>query len=143
MNSADNLASKTVMDEENKTHNYIITESVYKSFLCAFGDESPIHVDENEARAAGFPTVVMHGNILNGFISHFVGMIYPGRQSLLMSVDIRYVNPSYMNDEIEIKAKVVHFLESKKVIELLLMLNNITQSYTAAKCKVIVKLREQ
>ena len=58
---------------------YVISADVYQQFLQAFGDISPLHVDEQFARDRGFPGKVMHGTILNGFLSHFIGVRLPGR----------------------------------------------------------------
>src|SRR5436190_1875392 len=85
---------------EGMTHQrqYSITPDVYENFLRAFNDRSPIHIDADVARSRGFADRVMHGSILNGFVSHFVGMVFPGANSLLLSVDLRYSQPCYLGD---------------------------------------------
>ena len=56
---------------------YTITSEVYEGFLRVFGDRSQLHVDSVYAKACAFTDVLMHGAILNGFISNFVGMVFP------------------------------------------------------------------
>ncbi len=99
-------------------HGYAIEPAVYESFLAAFDDRSPIHVDDDFARTRGFPGRVMHGAILNGFLSHFVGMVFPGRGSLLLTVDIRYREPCFLGDRLELTAKVEQKVESQGVVVL-------------------------
>src|SRR5882724_1381610 len=87
-------------------HEYIITPAIYGNFMAAFRDHSPVHVDEAYARKSGFVGRVMPGAILNGFISHFVGMVFPGEPSLLLAVDLRFAHPSFLGDVLRLEAKV-------------------------------------
>src|SRR5262245_32705646 len=94
---------------------YELSQHVYEAFLSAFDDRSPIHVDPDYARAAGFEGRVMHGAILNGFLSNFVGMVFPGQRALLLSADIRYLAPSYLGDRIDLIATVAQKVSSQRV----------------------------
>jgi len=123
-------------------HGYAIRPEVYQTFLEAFHDFSPVHVDQNYARTAGFAGRVMHGAQLNGFLSHFVGMIFPGRRSLLLAVDLRYLQPSYLGDELQLTAGVTQKLDAKKVIILDLVFQNLTQKTIAARGRAQVMLRD-
>lgn len=124
-------------------HAYAITPAVYENFLAAFQDHSPVHVDEAYARQAGFPGKVMHGAILNGFVSHFVGMIFPGKPSLLLAVDLRFAQPSFLGDTLQLEAVVSQKLDAQRVIVLDLALKNLTQNHLAARGRVQVKLRNE
>src|SRR4026208_1783235 len=105
MESAQVISYHEVVEGSTVEHDYTITPEVYQSVLAAFDDRSPIHVDANYARAAGFTDWGMHGAILNGFLSHFVGMVYPGAYSLLLTVDLRYQHPSYLGDTLRLTAR--------------------------------------
>jgi acyl dehydratase len=122
---------------------YQITPVVYQHFLDAFGDFSPIHVDENAAKEAGFQERVMHGGILNGFLSHFVGMVLPGARAVLLSADLRYLRPSFLNDMILLKAEVTHKSQGEYVVEMRLAMENRTRGYVAARGRVLVRVNEQ
>lgn len=121
---------------------YKITQEIYDGFLKVFKDVNPLHVDANHARQSGFSDKVMHGTILQGFLSHFIGMEFPGERSLLLSVDLRYQKPSYLGDEIEVEAKVSQKVESHQVLVLDFTFQNKTQNLVAAKGRVQVKVRE-
>ncbi len=97
---------------------YVISADVYQRFLDLFGDASPLHVDDQAAKACGFPAKLMHGAILNGFISNFVGMNFPGRRSLELGVEIRFLKPAYLGDVLELDAVVTQRLESRRVVVL-------------------------
>ena len=123
-------------------HEYAITGEVYGGFLAAFGDYSPIHVDDAVAKECGFREPVMHGGILNGFLSHFVGMHFPGELSLLLSVDLRFSKPSYLGDQIQIEAVVAQMSDVSKTVVLNVMFTNLTQSQVVARARVQVMLRD-
>jgi acyl dehydratase len=120
---------------------YVITSVVYEHFLSAFKDRNPLHIDEHYARSAGFSGVVMHGAILNGFVSHFVGMVFPGANSLLLSMELRYSHPSYLGDSLRLEALVAQKLEAKSVVVLHLRILNQTRGVTAATGTANVKVR--
>jgi 3-hydroxybutyryl-CoA dehydratase len=102
-----------------ESHEYLVSDELYRGFLELFDDRSPIHVDEEHARSLGFPGRVMHGAILNGFLSHFIGMKLPGARSLLHSVDLRYVQPVHLGDRVTLTGEIQQRLESQRVVVLL------------------------
>ncbi len=124
------------------SRDYAITAGVYEHFLAAFQDYSPLHLDEEFARARGFSGKVMHGSLLNGFVSNFVGMYFPGKFSLLLSVDLRYANPSYLGDVITIDAVVSQKMDVQKVVVLDITLTNNTRHSLAARGRVQVMVKE-
>ena len=94
---------------------YVITQDVYQRFLDLFGDASPLHVDDAVAVSCGFSAKLMHGAILNGFISNFVGMNFPGKRTMELGVEIRFIQPTYVGDVLTLDAVVKERLESRQV----------------------------
>jgi acyl dehydratase len=117
---------------EKSVRAYRITAEVYSHFLAAFDDRSPIHVDEEYARSRGFAGRVMHGAILNGFLSHFVGVHFGGRQALLLAVDLRYSSPSYIDDVLEIRATITQKADAVRVVVVRLEIFNVARGELAA-----------
>lgn len=111
---------------------YQITSDVYESLVGTFKDASQIHIDDDFARDNGFKSKVMHGAILNCFLSEFIGMRFPGRRALLLGCDLRYLKPCYLDDFILVTAKVSQKLETRRVVVLDLRFYNETQQYVAA-----------
>ena len=126
-----------------ETGDYPITPEVYAHFLGAFGDYNPLHVDDAYARQCGFGGKVMHGSLLNGFLSHFVGMVFPGRASLLLTVDLRFSEPSYLGDMIRLEAVVSQKLDARRIVVLDVVLHNATRDLVAARGRVQVMMREE
>lgn len=142
MDSAQHTTYADITEGDTREREYVISFEVYESFLRAFDDRSPIHVDDAYARGAGFIDRVMHGAILNGFVSHFVGMVFPGESSLLLSAELRYQQPSYLGDRLLLRAKVAQKLDTQQVIVLHVTFLNQTRGVTAATGRVQVKVRE-
>jgi len=97
---------------------FVVTQAVYDGFISVFKDENPLHVDESFAMEHGFKGRVMHGNILNGFLSWFIGECLPVKNVIIHSQEIQYKNPVYLNDNLSFDAQVTGVFESVDVIEL-------------------------
>lgn len=98
------------------THIYRITPDLYYSFQRCSNDYNPLHTDESYARAKGFRSQVMYGNILNAFVSHFIGMLLSSRDVMIQSQDISFHRPVYMGDELFFEAKVDSVSEAVQII---------------------------
>jgi acyl dehydratase len=142
MESARVISYRDVAEGTSCERDYAITPRVYQGFLETFDDRSPIHVDAEYARARGFADSVMHGAILNGFVSHFVGMVFPGATGLLLSVELRFAQPSYLGDTLKLRAKVAQKVDAQQVLVLHVTFINQTRSVTAATGRLQVKLSE-
>ena len=132
-----------IEENEEYSKSYTIDESVYKAFLAIFQDQSPIHIDDAYARSAGFSGCVMHGAIFNGFLSHFVGMYFPGRRSLILSVNMNYHLPSYLGESFMLKARVRQKVETARVVVLDVKFVNESAARIAASGKVQVSVRDE
>jgi 3-hydroxybutyryl-CoA dehydratase len=132
------IAFEDLDEGDEATRDYQITPTAWDAFFLAFDDKNPLHTDATYARQQGFAGAVVHGGFLNGLLSHFVGMHFPGKRSILISSDIRYLQPCYVKDEIKVAAKITHRNDSKRVLELEVTLLNQTRKYTSARAKLMV-----
>jgi len=119
---------------------YEITEEVHQAFCALSGDLNPLHVDDTYAQGQGFRGKAMHGGILNAFLSHFVGMVLPGRRSLLLSTDLRYTAPVYLGDVLVIRGTVQQKVESQSAVVLVCTIVNRTEGRLVARGRVQVKV---
>jgi acyl dehydratase len=87
-------------------HTYTVSQEVYDNFQRCSHDLNPLHTDQDFAKRKGFQSCVMYGNILNAFVSHFVGMLLPLKEVMILSQDISYHLPVYMNDEIALESSI-------------------------------------
>jgi len=112
-----------------------LTESTYKGFIELFEDRNPLHTDADFAGQKGFDGVVMHGNILNGFLSYFIGECLPTKDVIIHSQNIQFKNPVYKNDRLAFEAKVSNVFESVNAVEFNFNFKN-TEGRIAAKGKI-------
>ena len=96
---------------------YCVTEEIYNGFIILFGDKNPFHTDENFAKDKNFSGKVMHGAILTGFLSHFVGECLPLKNVIVHSYKINYVAPVYLNNRLYLEASVTGVFESVNSVE--------------------------
>ena len=131
---------ESIQEGFQTSYGYTISPDVYDAFLRASRDTNPLHTDGDVARSLGFPDTVMHGAILTCFISHFVGMHFPGGRVVLHSLDLQLKAPCHLHDEIRIDARVTQVAASVRAVVMELVLTNATRNRVAAKARVQVGL---
>lgn len=97
-------------------HKFVVSQAVYEAFQQCSGDYNPLHTKLEFAKAKGFPQCVMYGNILNGFVSYFIGMLLPTQEVVIHSQDIVFKNPVFLNDELDFTAKVEEISEAVNTV---------------------------
>ena len=98
------------------SHVYLVTPEVYEGFQRCSQDMNPLHTDAAFAKEKGFPDCLMYGNILNGFISHFVGMLLPTPHVMIQSQDISFHKPVFLHDEVTLEASIDTVSEAVNII---------------------------
>lgn len=96
------------------TKEYVVSEKVYQGFIDIFSDHNPLHTSRDFAQQHGMPDVVMHGNILNGFISHFIGEALPQKNVIIHAQTINYYLPVFLNDVLTLNAEIAEVHEAVK-----------------------------
>ena len=96
---------------------FVVDETVYNGFISVFKDRNPLHINEQYAKLKGFKDKVMQGNILNGFISYFIGECLPVKDVIIHSQQIQFSKPVYLNDRLNFEAEVIEVVESVKVVK--------------------------
>jgi len=96
---------------------FTVTEPVYNGFIKTFRDNNPLHTDDRYAKYYGFSEKVMHGNILNGFLSFFIGECLPVKNVVIHLQEIQFKNPVYLNDALSFQAVVSDISEAVNTVE--------------------------
>jgi len=96
---------------------FTVSEQIYEGFIAMFRDKNPLHTDQQFAIDHGFQGRVMHGNILNGFLSYFIGECLPGKNVIIHTQSIQFKNPVYLNDRLFFEGTVVNVFESVNAVE--------------------------
>ena len=99
------------------TCSFKVTPGIYKGFISIFNDNNPLHTNEKFAVGKGFKEKIMHGNILNGFLSYFIGECLPSKDVLIQTQEIKYLKPVYLNDNLTLHAEIEELYESVNSIE--------------------------
>lgn len=94
------------------THSFKVSDDVHQKFIELFKDRNPLHTDASFAESKGFKGRVMHGNILNGFLSYFIGECLPDKNVIIYLQQIKYSNPVYMNDHLTLFSRIEEIHES-------------------------------
>ncbi len=118
-----------IHDKFEKT--FIVSTEIYEGFIRTFKDTNPLHIWDQYAIEFGFKERVMHGNILNGFISYFIGECLPVKHVIIHSQQIQFRNPVYLNDELQFKAKVSDLHEAVNAVEFKFIFKNKEQKVVA------------
>lgn len=102
--------------KENYNLEFLVTEEIQEGFMMTFNDRNPVHVSDDYARQAGFDKRIMHGNILNGFISYFVGEILRDLNVVIIGQSINFYNPYYSNETLLFEAVLAEHSEAVNYI---------------------------
>lgn len=121
------------------TESFTVSDEIYHGFITLFNDKNPLHTDAQFALAKGFDAEVMHGNILNGFLSYFIGEGLPTKNVIIHSQEIQYKNPVYRNHNLVFTATVIGVYESVNAVEFKFDFKN-TSAKIVAKGKIQIGL---
>lgn len=83
-----------------------IGQAEVAAVCAATGDPSPLHLDPDYARAAGYPSVVAPGTMLLGWIGAFLAD-WAGGVPALASWDVRFASPLWLGDQVTLRGGVV------------------------------------
>lgn len=71
----------------------------------ASGDQNPIHVDEDVAKMAGLPGVILHGLCTMAFVHNALVRHLSGDPARVRRLAVRFSKPVLMNDELTIDVR--------------------------------------
>jgi len=102
----------------------VITEAMMNAFAGITGDYNPLHTDRRFAESKGFNDKVVYGMLTASFLSTLAGMYLPGERSIIQNVDISFVKPVFIGDELEIIGRVVELHDCVKQMVLKVVIKN-------------------
>jgi 3-hydroxybutyryl-CoA dehydratase len=93
-------------------------------FAALSGDRNPLHVDEEYAAAAGFPSPVLFGMLTSSLYSRLVGVYLPGKYALLQGIDLDFSSPCHAGDELHVAGEVIYMNEAYQRFEIKATIRN-------------------
>jgi 3-hydroxybutyryl-CoA dehydratase len=100
-----------------KVH-FTVGDDVFNGFRTTFKQENPFHTDDAICIERGYRAKIMPGNMQSGFVSEFVGEHLPLKDVLFHSLNISFLLPVYLYDELDLFAEITYYSESIPVYEL-------------------------
>ena len=88
-----------------------ITAEDVRLFAEVSGDDNPIHLDAEAARAQGFPDAIVHGVFLTALVSKVLGRDFPGAGAVAVSITCKFLRPVPVNSEVTVEVQVAEKLE--------------------------------
>lgn len=107
-----------------------ITEADVYNFAGITGDLNPLHVDAIEAADSVFGRRVAHGMLVSSLFSTVIGTSMPGKGTIYLSQECKFLKPVYFGDTISAYVRVLRLLENRRA-ELL------TEAYNQSNVQVI------
>lgn len=101
-----------------------ITEEMFEQFCRMTGDVNPLHIQETFARKKGYETKVAYGMLTASFLSTLAGVYLPGENSLIHSVESKFIKPVYAGDTLTISGEVVERNETFHVFTVKIVIFN-------------------
>ena len=101
-----------------------VTEEMMQAFERLTGDCSPIHVDENYAKARGYGGRVVYGMLGASFFSTLAGVYLPGEHCLLHGVECKFARPVFIGDTLTVTGTVVNVSEAVAEAEIKEVITN-------------------
>lgn len=117
-----------------------ITQEMEQKFRNISGDENPLHWDDAYAEEiGGYKKHIIFGMLTASLFSTFAGMYLPGKYSLIHSLEIKFLQPVFVGDELTVSGTVVGKQEELKLIRIKVkILNQADECVLKADMKVLV-----
>jgi 3-hydroxybutyryl-CoA dehydratase len=114
-----------------------ITEQLMAHFLLDSGDCNPLHVDAAYAEKHGFKGRVAYGLLTSSFYSTLVGIHLPGKFCLLHGIDIAFISPVYISDQLTVSGEITYLNDAYQQAQISAEIVNISgEMVSKAKIKV-------
>lgn len=94
-----------------------VTQSDIDAFARVSGDNNPVHLSENFAKATAFGGIIAHGMLTASYISTVLGTQYPGQGTIFIGLDaLSFRGPVRPGDTITTTLTVAEKHATKPVV---------------------------
>ncbi len=95
-----------------------VTKEMMAQFYAVTGDDSPIHMTDEAARARGYEGRVVYGMLSASLFSTLAGVHLPGARCLLHSVEAKFAKPVYIGDTLTVTGTVKELNEAFRTLSI-------------------------
>ena len=100
-----------------------VTESDVYIFAGNCGDFNPVHLDQKYAESTPFRGRIVHGALINSYISTVLGMYMPGQGTIYLSQESHFLKPVMIGDTVSINVEITD-INSKRRAHLKTVVRN-------------------
>lgn len=83
----------------------VVAADQSKRYAAASGDHNPIHLDEDVAKMAGLPSIILHGLCTMAFVHDALVRHYGGDPMVVKRLAVRFNKPVLMGDKLTIDVR--------------------------------------
>ncbi len=109
---------------QNATFEHTVSENDLHKFSEITGDYNPIHHDDIYAKKTMFGERIVQGLLTASFLSTLIGMFLPGKRSLYLSQEMKFVKPVYIGDTLTITGTVTEKEPDRNIVTVKTGINN-------------------
>lgn len=109
---------KKIKINQKESFSKTITEYDISNFAGITGDFNPLHIDKIAAEKSIFKERIAHGMLAASFISTVIGMYLPGKGSIYLEQNIKFLKPVKIGDTITAWVEIVNFDSEKNIYSL-------------------------
>lgn len=96
-----------------------ISETDVVLFAGMSGDFNPIHIDKEYAKQTRFKQRIAHGLLTSSLLSQLLGVHLPGKGSIYVEQNIKFLSPVFIGDTLTAEATVLEIDENRRILTLL------------------------
>lgn len=101
------------MNETFECQRFISSREV-EQFGHIVGDANPIHVDDSYIEKTCFKNRLVQGTYLSGIIGKILGVDFPGKGTILLSQNLKFIKPIYVDTQVRLVLSIRHIIQDKK-----------------------------
>lgn len=103
---------------QSGTFSKTLTQTDVYSYAGISGDFNPVHVNEMEAKNSLFGKQVVHGMLTASLISTVIGTVMPGKGSIYLGQNVKFLKPVFFGDTITAVVTVLEIDVERSVLKL-------------------------
>lgn len=118
-----------------------VTDKMVRQFAEMCGDFNPIHLDDEYAKTTRFKKRIAHGMIIGALFSRTLNETL-GSGGIYLSQSMKFVNPIFINDTIQIDLRVTGVRKEKGVATVETIAKNVATGEICVKGDAIIMMAD-
>ena len=121
-----------------------MVEKEVNDFAAITGDYNDVHVCEEKAKESIFGGRIVHGMLLASYISTVLGTQFPGKGTIYLQQNLKFINPVRIGDSIKVIVEIVDIVNSQKgILRLSTQVINLISDKVAIDGEAVVKIPQR